>query len=373
MSISSFLEEFRALEDPRIVGMVTYPLDEMLLVALCGILCKQQDWEDISDWGVHHLSWLRRFLGFKHGIAKAQTFARLFNAIDSNKFKLYFENWVKSLSFELGNNQIAIDGKTVRGSKKESNGSGAIHLVSAFAYEAGLVIGQEKICDKSNEITAIPELLNRLAIEGSIITIDAMGAQKEISDIIVKKKGDYVFALKGNQGSLHEDVKLFFDANDKDVIWDESEDTDAGHGRIEVRKCRVTTDIDWLRERHPHWKNLSLIAKIESIRINKKTLKETKETRYYISSLRTKSCEISKYVRHHWSIENKLHWVLDINFREDSCRTRTDHGAENLATIRKIAINLVRANNAKLGQKITIKKSMNRGNWDLDHLESLIR
>ena len=372
MSIISFLEVFSSLEDPRISGMVTYPMNEILLVTLCGVLCKHQDWDDIRDWGKHHLDWVRQFCEFKNGIPTTQTFARVFGALDSKKFKLSFESWVNSLGIDLRNKQIAIDGKTVRGSKRESDGSGAIHLISAFAYEAGLVIGQEKVDEKSNEITAIPELLERLAIEGSIITIDAIATQKEIVQTIVAKRADYVLALKKNQPNLYEDVRLFFQEENKETIWDEHEETDTGHGRIEIRKCITTTDISWLRERYPEWQNLTMIAMVEGLRINKKTLKESRETRYYISSLKCKAKDMGGYIRNHWSIENKLHWVLDMHFKEDSCRTRIDHGAENLATVRKIAINLVRRHAACLEKKVSIKRLMNRSNWDLPHLQSLI-
>lgn len=372
MSIIKFIEEFQAVEDPRIKGLITYPLDELLLVTLCATISDNHDWEDITEWGKHHLEWLRQYLEFKNGIPTHQTFSRVFNALDSKTFKDSFERWVNSLQLEISNEHIAIDGKTIKGSKKASDGSEATHLVSAFAYKAGLVICQDKVKEKSNEITAIPEVLDRLAIEGTVITIDAMGTQKEIVKKIAEKKGEYVLSLKGNQGSLHEDVELFFRDKDKDVLWSEYEETDAGHGRIEVRKCTVTSDIEWLRLRHPEWANLLSIAMVESVRINKKTLKETRETRYYISSLKLGAKEIGKYIRNHWSIENKLHWVLDVRFKEDYCRVRTDHGAENIAIIRKIALNLIRKYSASLEKKVSIKVLMKRANWDLDYLKSLI-
>jgi predicted transposase YbfD/YdcC len=369
--VKSFISHFTELEDPRISGLVTYPLNEILLCTLCGIICRSSDWEEISCWGKYHIKWLRKFLPFKSGIPRPNTFARVFNALDSKRFKCCFEDWVNSLSTNLKGKQVAIDGKTIRGSKFATDGSGAVHIVSAFAHEYGLVLGQEKVSEKSNEITAIPELLTNLALEGSVISIDAMGTQKEIVRQIVNKKADYVLSLKGNQKSLYDDVILFLNNLDKDVIYDEYEDTDAGHGRIEVRNCMVVKEVKWLNERHPEWNNLSSIARVDSIRIDKKTLKEQRQTRYYISSLMVNAKSMLSYVRNHWSVENKLHWILDMNFKEDSCRTRIDHGAENLAIVRKIALNLIRNYNPD-DKKITVKHKMMNASYDPNYLKSLL-
>lgn len=198
--------------------------------------------------------------------------------------------------------------------------------------------------------------MKRLAIEGSIITIDALGTQKEIVTTICERSADYILSLKENQSSLYQDVKLFFNDKDKMVIWDEFEETDAGQGRIEVRHCTVTSDITWLKEMHPDWKNLNSIAMVNSLRINKKTNEQTQETRYYISSLPAKAKTIERLIRSHWSIENSLHWCLDMTFREDSCRLRTDHGAENFAILRKIAFNMLKINsNTGTKKKLSLK------------------
>jgi predicted transposase YbfD/YdcC len=369
--IKSFLDYCEALEDPRVLGLVTYKLNEILLCTLCAIICRSQDWEEISCWGKYHIKWLRKILPFESGIPKSTTFARIFNALNSKKFKLCFDAWINSLSLDLKGKQIAIDGKTVIGSKLSSDGSGAAHIVSAFVHEYGLVIGQEKVTEKSNEITAIPKLLTNLALEGSIISIDAMGTQKEIVNEIVNKKGDYVLALKENQKSLYEDVKLFLDNLDKDIIYDEYETTDSGHGRIEVRNCVIVKDVKWLNIRHPEWNNLCSIASVRGIRLDKKTLKEQRQTRYYISSLRVNAKTMLSHVRNHWSVENKLHWILDMNFKEDSCRTRTDHGAENLALMRKSALNLVRSYD-KDEKKLTVKQKMLHATYDPNYLKSLL-
>lgn len=367
---TKLLEDFTALDDPRVPGLVHYPLEELLLCALCGILCRNEDWEEVRCWSIHHLKWLRQFLPYKKGIPSVQTFKRVFNALNHKQFKYCFQLWIKNLSLNLSGKQIAIDGKTIKGSKLSSDGFGAAHIVSAYVHEYGLVLGQEKISDKSNEITAIPDLLTSLAIEGSIISIDAMGTQKKIAEQIVNKKGDYILALKQNHPELYSDVKLFLDNIDNSVIHDEYEDTDAGHGRIEVRNCKITSDIDWLKELHPDWKNLRSIVAIDALRINKKTLAEQRQTRYYISSLATNANAMLQYTRNHWSIENKLHWVLDMNFKEDSCRTRVDHGAENFALVRKFAFNLVKLYDPK--DKTAIKRKMLKANWDLKYLKNLL-
>lgn len=366
--ITKFLEEFSVMQDPRVSGMVIYPLNEILLMTLCGVLSGNQDWEEIEYWGEHHLEWLKQFLSFENGIPRAQTFNRVFNAINSKTFKGCFESWVKSLSLCVWNKHVAIDGKTINGSKQQSDGSGAVHLLSAFVSEIGMVIGQEKVAEKSNEITAIPQLLDRLALEGTIITIDAMGTQKEVVKKICDRKADYLLALKGNQRSMHEDVKLFFAENSKEVVWDDCEDTCSGHGRIEVRSCTATSDIEWLKELHSEWQKLKSIAMIKSIRVNKKTGAQSSDTRYYISSLPAKAQVMQQLARAHWSIENSLHWCLDVAFKEDSCRVRTNHGAENLAIIRKMAMNMLRNSN----EKASLKRKILKASWDTDYLISLI-
>lgn len=343
----SFLESFREIEDPRIKGMVTYPLEEILFLVLSGVMCGFEEIEEMLMWGEENLEWLRKFLKYKNDLPTAKTIRKVLSHIDSESFKGCFEKWVASISTHL-KGVVAIDGKTIKCSKKEQNGEGALHIVSAFAHEIGLVLGQEKVKDKSNEIKAIPELLNRIALEGTVVTIDAIGTQKEIANQVISSKADYLLALKRNQHSLFEDVELFFNDMDKAVMWDEFEETDFGHGRVEVRAAVSTSDIEWLKERHPDWKNLKSIVRIDSLRYNKKTKHETKECRYYISSLPSKASELLRYSRAHWSVENNLHWTLDVTFREDSCRIRKDYAGENLAIIRKIAFNLLKKSNVAL-------------------------
>ena len=241
---------------------------------------------------------------------------------------------------------IAVDGKTLRGSKTASDGTGALHLVSAYATEAGLVLAQRAVDGKSNEITAIPELLDMLNLKGAIVTIDAMGTQKEIARRIVDKGGDYVLALKGNQASLHEDAALFFADPACAASCARSAATDAGHGRIEERSCRAA-QAGWLAERHPGWKGLRALAAVTARRIDKKTGAESIETRFYITSLDPDPNAILATVRAHWGIENNLHWTMDVTFDEDRCRTRKDASPLNFAIIRHAGYNKLKADKTR--------------------------
>lgn len=345
-----FLEHFKRVEDYRVPGMVLYPIDEILFLILCGIICGFEDFDETVMWGESNIEWLKGFLPYKNKIPTPKTLRYVLSHLNPERFKESFEKWVVSLSIELSG-VVAIDGKTARGSKKNKDGSRAAHLVTAFSHKLGLVLGQEKTVDKSNEITAIPELLERLVLAGAIVTIDAMGTQKNIAAKIIEVKADYLLALKNNHKSLYEDVELFFSEKNKIVLWDEFEDLDAGHGRIELRSATATSDIAWLNERHPDWVDLRSIVKIESIRIQKKSGEETRDIRYYITSLPAKAEHLLKCTRAHWSIENTLHWSLDVTFREDSARTRADYGAENMAIIRRSAFNILKKDNEDLPVK----------------------
>jgi len=261
----SFLEVMRSIPDYRVVGMITYPLDEVLLLTFIGILCGSDDWDEISDMGSEYIDWLRQFLPYKHGITPAQTCRRIFSLLPANLLEKGFATWVSSLQ-ETICGVVAIDGKTLRGSRKSAKkseyGTDALHMLSAYACEAGLVIGQRAVDGKSNEITAIPELLEMLAIKGAIISIDAMGTQKIIAAKIIEKEAEYILAVKGNQGSLHADIKEFFADYELAKTCTTHSTTDGGHGRIEERKILATDDIEWLKIRHPDWKNLTSIAAI---------------------------------------------------------------------------------------------------------------
>lgn len=340
-----FLEHMRIVTDHRVAGMVTYPLDEILLSTLTGVVCGADDWEGIEEVAAGALDWLRGFLPFSHGIATAQTLRKVFRLLDPRALEQGFAAWAASVR-PLMREAIAIDGKTSRGSR-QPDGTGALHLVSAYATEAGLVLAQRAVDGKSNEITAIPELLDMLALNGAIVTIDAMGTQKAIAAKIIEKGGDYVLALKGNQSSLHEDAKLFFD--DTDLTADcaaQAAQTGAGHGRIEERLCQAA-DAGWLAERHPLWKGLRSLAAVTERRIDKKSGKESCETRLFITSLEPDPKLILDAVRSHWGIENNLHWTLDLIFDEDRCKTRKDNSPLGLAVIRHAAFNILKANKTK--------------------------
>lgn len=339
-----FLDQMRIVPDHRVPGMVTYPLDEILFSTPAGVVCGADDWEEIEEVATGALDGLRSFLPFENGIATAQTLRKVFRLLDPAALEQGFASWAASMRPHR-REVVAVDGEGLGGSKP-SDGTGALHLVSAYATAAGLVLGQCAVEEKSNEITAIPELLDKLNIQGAMVSIDAMGTQKAIAARILDKGGDYVLALKGNQTSLHDDAKLFFADPACASTCACENDIDAGHGRIEDRLCRAA-DAAWLAERHPEWKGLRSLAAITARRIDKKSGAESLETRFYISSLEPEPKILLEAGRAHWGIENNLHWTMDVIFDEDHCRTRKDDSPLNLAIIRHAAFNILKIDKSK--------------------------
>jgi predicted transposase YbfD/YdcC len=363
-----FLSFFKDLHDPRQRGKVCYPLDEILLLCLIAVLAGAETITDIALFGVKKRDLLRRFRPFRDGTPTHDHLGDILAALDAEQFQRCFAAWVAAIT-GMPEGVIAIDGKTSRRSGSKSKGKTAIHVVSAFAAHRRLVLGQVKVAEKSNEITAIPKLLDLLTVEGAIITIDAMGCQREIARKILDKKADYILALKGNQGSLREDVDVFVaeqQANGfKNTKISRHETVDADHGRIETRTVTVIHDAAWLNHRHD-WPGLKAVAIVESTR--ETGAKIETETRFYITSLTAPAARVGPAIRDHWSIENSLHWVMDMTFRDDECRVRTDHAPANLAVIRHMAQNLIRQAPGKQSIRLRRKTAA----WDDDYLASLI-
>ena len=363
-----FLDHFSKLEDPRQINKSLYPLPEILLLVLCAVLSGADDWVAIALYGQKKLGFLRRFLPYENGTPSHDQLGYLFGRIDEKRFQQCFINWVTCVRHAI-KGVVAIDGKTLRRSFDKASNKGAIHMVSAWCSGQKLVLGQVKVNEKSNEITAIPELLDLLQIHGAIVTIDAMGCQRDIAVQIIDKKADYLFSLKGNQGTLREDVELFFEEqierNYADTIVSCHETVEKSHGRIEVRKITVCTDIEWLRQRHD-WPGLASIVMVEySAEEGGKT---RREVRFHISSLRVEAKKMATYIRDHWGVENRLHWVMDMVFRDDECRIRKDSAPANFATIKHMASNILRSSKGKQ----SMRQKRHAAGWDDDFLFDMI-
>jgi predicted transposase YbfD/YdcC len=363
-----FLSYFKDLPDPRQRGKIVYPLDEVLLLCLLAVLAGSETFVDIARFGDKKLDLLRRFRPYCDGTPSHDHLGDIFATLDAEQFQRCFVAWVAAIT-GMPSSVVAIDGKTSRRSYQNKGGKAPIHMVSAFAARQRLVLGQVKVAEKSNEIIAIPKLLDLLAIEGAIVTIDAMGCQRDIAQKIIDKKADYVLALKGNQGSLREDVEVFVaeqKAKDfKDTTVSRAETIDADHGRIETRTTTVIHDVTWLQERHD-WPGLKAVVVVESSR--ELADKIERETRFYITSLVLLANLLGPIVRAHWAIENSLHWVMDMIFRDDECRVRTDHAPANFATIKHMAHNLIRRAPGKDSLRLRRKVAA----WDDDFLASII-
>ncbi len=371
--LRALLEYFGRVEDPREAWRVAHPLPEVLLLVVCGTVADCDDYDGIAAWGEAHLSFLRRCQPCHFGVPCGRWLNLLMNRIDPAMFSACFTEWVRETWPERPE-LVAIDGKTSRRSHDRATGKAALHLVSAFATSARLVLGQEAVADKSNEITAIPMLLERLAadggLEGALVSIDAIACNATIAGAIRKAGADYLLAVKANQPTLRAEIEAFFATAPVDTV-ESFTDIDKGHGRIEQRTATIAREIDWLHgeRRFPGELRLPGVAAIVQLR-SKVEMKDRCrfDTRYYITSAPLDAEAAARAVRSHWGIENRLHWVLDVTFKEDLSRVRKGHGAKNMAVVRHFAINLVR----QMSDKNSIKIRRKIAGWDPDYLASLL-
>lgn len=369
---TGFFVHFGAVPDPRVERTRKHLLIEILFIAVCTLICGGEGFTDMELFGRAKERWLRRFLELRNGIPSHDTFRRVFSLLEPKAFRECFVRWSEALHKATKGEVVALDGKTLRHSFDTAADQPALHTVSAWATANGVCLGQLKVDGKSNEITALPRLLKLLDLKGRVVTLDAMGCQRELAGQIKDAKGDYVMCLKGNQESLHDDVRYFLEqareANWRGVPYDYCRTVEKGHGRIEVRQCWMVQEvaIEWLA-RGDAWPGLGSIAAIEAQRhIGDKV---TCETRYFISSLTGSAEQLAQAARGHWGIENSLHWVLDVTMGEDDSRIRRDNAPENLATLRRIALNLVKG--AK-PSKASVRGSLKRAGWDNSFLEAVL-
>jgi predicted transposase YbfD/YdcC len=363
------LDHFGAIADTRQSWKVAYPLREVLFLVVCGTIASGDDYDDIVDWGEAHLSFLRGFSEFHYGIPCADWLRTVMNRIDPELFAACFSSWVAE-RWPDKPDLVAIDGKTSRRSHDRKRGQKALHLVSAFATSSQLVLCQEAVEEKSNEITAIPALLERLDLEGALVSIDAMGCNPNIAQSILEAKADYLLAVKDNQPTLHADVKSYFETAPATEV-ERHETLGKDHGRLEARAHKVSKVVDWIASERsypgaPRFPKLTTIAMVES-RIERGEKIET-ERRSYISSRALSAQAFANAVRSHWAIENNLHWTLDVTFKEDQSRLRAGHGARNMAVIRHFALNLVR----QTKDKRSIKRRRKRASWDPQYLLQIL-
>lgn len=366
----TIIDHFKDMEDPRVERTKAHLLLDIIVITICAVICGAEGWVSIAKYGEAKHEWLKKFLELPNGIPSHDTFARVLARIDPEQFQRSFLNWIQSIERVTEKEVVAIDGKTLRRSYDTKTEKSAIHMISAWANSSGLVLGQRKVDEKSNEITAIPELLTVLELKGCIVTIDAMGCQKEIVSQIKEKEADYVIAVKKNQPTLYEKIKNTFTqaiANPEEFELSDYKTEEFSHGREEIRKYYMLTNVNKLVDPEGKWKNLASVGMVCSERIING--KKSRETRYYISSLSLSAEELAGAIRNHWSVENSCHWILDVAFNEDSCRIRKDNAPQNLATFRHIALNLLKQEKT---QKLGIKNKRLKAGWDDRYLESVL-
>ena len=358
------LSKFEGITDPRIERKKLYPLNEILFLVVNAVISGFSEWEEIVDFGEEKIRWLRHYLPYKECIPSHDTINRVMGMINYRDFEAFFVSWVEGMALTVGGKVINIDGKKLRASVDKilqqtahsAGGKSAIHLVEAWCGELNLCLGQYKTEDKSNEIKAIPALLDMLEISGSTITIDAMGCQKDIAAKIIDKEGDYILGLKGNQETIHQAVKELFEKHEGPIDSHTSENI--GHGRIEVRECRVL-EAELLDESlRKEWKGLNALIEICSTRLIEASKQHTVECRYYLGSKKQSAMLYNQQIRSHWGIENQLHWAMDVQFGEDKSRKRAANSAQNFGLIRRMALNLLKTNNDN--PKVSINRRMNK-------------
>ena len=372
----SLIEHFKALPDPRVDRTKDHELIDLLVIAICTLLCAGESFNDMEDFGKAKADWFKRFLTLRNGVPSHDTFNRLFAALDPQAFGDCFVRWTQSLRTAVAQEIVALDGKALR---RALSGDQSIKcVVSAWAESNSLVLGQLKVSDKSNEITALPALLRALELAGCIVTVDAMGTQKKIAQEIIEADADYVLALKGNHETVHEEVKSFLDATLTEkqskplrpsvaaAQLAVQETVEKDHGRIETRRYYQSDQLDWFADR-AQWEGLKSVGMVEAIR--EIGTERTVERRYYLSSLPLGVATFARAVRGHWAVENKLHWVLDVQMREDQSRARAGYAAENLATLRRLALNLLQREKTK---KRGIRGKQLNASWDHAYLLRLL-
>ena len=364
---------FAGMEDPRYAHLCLHKLIDILVIAICAVICGADNWVEIAAFGRAKYAWLEKFLELPCGIPSHDTFGRVFAVLDPAQFEQHFLEWVRGVTQVTRGQVIAVDGKALRGSQDLAAGQQAIHMVSAWASANGLTLGQVSVDAKSNEITAVPALLRLLDLAGCIVTVDALNCQKATAEQIIGQGADYILAVKDNQPTLAQDVAELFEVAAQQAPAtpvDQASTLEKGHGRIEERVCAVILDQDYLfymRSAHAEWPELHSLVKVDSCRVLDG--QEERNTRYFISSLTCDAAAMLQHVRAHWGIENCSHWVLDIGFREDESRVRKGHGAENFARLRHIAANLLKQERSiRIG---THGKRLHAG-WDTAYLEHVL-
>jgi predicted transposase YbfD/YdcC len=358
------LRYFAELRDPRVERTRRHLLQDIVLIAIAAILSGASGWDEIERYGQAKKPWLKSFLTLPHGIPSHDTFNRVFQALDPAELEKSFLGWVRSLARLTAGEVVAIDGKSLRGTAA-AEGKPIVHMVSAWASANNLVLAQRKTDAKSNEITAIPQLLAALQLTGTVVTIDAIGCQKSIAQQIVTQQADYILAAKENQPSLLADIKDSFKMLVADSV---DEQIDCGHGRVESRHCSVVADLSLL-DHAPEWPGMRSLVRIQAERYHKATGKQERETRYYISSLKPDAAKLNAAIRQHWGIENKLHWVLDVAFGEDLSRKRAGHAAQNFSLLNRIALNLLKQDKTS---KLGVHGKRLAAAWDHDYLLRLL-